>query len=566
MTTWTLFAALLSATPAAAPAAPAVPPAQAVKAPAPAIMLRAPLYGGVFDETPVAAVDGEAIYLSELASILEQSHAEMPGAVAVKKQDVSKLVDRLVGLRIIAAESKVMGLHELKDVAKQLADQRAMTARAIVKERATAEVKSDPQQVEEIFKSKVREVRIDSVLFKAPDDAAAFHKAVTAGGDWKKLADEAIAAGKAASGALPEFVLPEKLLPVVRSVIEELKPGEVAKTPIATAQGVAVVRYLDERFPENAESRAQAEELSRGARVQVELIAYYERLAKKHAKIDWKLFKALDLDSAKKFEARRKDKRALVTIQGAEPLLVSDLVTELERTFFHGVARRADKKELNAKKEFFFNEMLFKRLLNREAELQGVFESAAFRTRYGDFERQLLFQKFIERVLLPGVEVTEAEAKAKYEANTAAFSTPPMVRLEAIAFDDAKAARAALEKGQRGAEFRWLLENTEHQVAADARNLDINPKPVVVSRMPPGLARSLEGAREGDYRLHVEGDQHWVLHVWGEIAPSVRPFEEVKKEVTNVIYGEKMDAALREYVEKLRAAHQVEVYVTGMAS
>jgi hypothetical protein len=64
----------------------------------------------------------------------------------------------------------------------------------------------------------------------------------------------------------------------------------------------------------------------------------------------------------------------------------------------------------------------------------------------------------------------------------------------------------------------------------------------------------------------VEKDQHWVVHVSGEIPASVRPFADVRKDIVNVLYGERVDAALREYVGKLRGAHKIEIFVTRMAT
>jgi len=559
----TLLAALLSATPPAT-ASPAPQPAATQPGP-PALELRAPLFDAGFAQTPVAAVDGERIPMAELTELLEETHssATMGGQ---KKQDLARLVDRLVSLRIISAEAKGMGLHELPEVAKPLADKRGTTRRAIVKERATASVKADPAQVEAIFRSKVVEWRIDSVIFKAPEDAKAFHAAVLAGKDWKKLSDEAIASGKATSGELPDYVPPSKVLPGIRDAMEGLKPGEVAKTPFQTSQGFAVVRLLDERFPENDEARSEAEELARGAAVDVQMSNVYDALTKKLARVDRKLLASADFDSAKKFKARRTDARVLAAVQGGEPIRVKDLADAMEKQFFHGVERSADKKELNSKKQQFFDGLLFHRLLDREADLQKVDESPEFLARYGAFERSMLFQIFVQRVLLGGIVVKEEEARARYDANKAAFATPPMVRLEAVAYTDAKSARAALEKAQRGAEFSWLVENTENQVPAEERNLQIDGRPVVVSRLPAGLAKTLANAHEGDYRLHVEAEQSWIVHVSGEIPSAVRSFDEVKKDIVNALYGEKLDAALREYVDKLRSSHRIEIYATRFAS
>jgi hypothetical protein len=573
-----LLAAALSATgaPEAPPAkAPAAPSAAAAPAPAPApakapdpmVELRVPLFSGAFAETPVASVDGEPIRLRELTDVLGETHAAhgMPSAgkpTTASKQDVSKILQRLVTLRVVAAEARLMGMDDIAELKKAFASHREKVARQIVRERATAKVQPDPEEVKALVREATREVKLDSVLFKDKADAEAFRKAVEAGGDFKKLGQEAIAAGKASSGALEDWVKPEKLLPQLLAALEKIEKGKLARSVVATQSGVAVVLLVDERFPEDPIATAQAEETSRSFRRQAELARYFAALTKKHATVDRALVKNVDFGSAKAFRARRNDQRPLARIKGAKPVVVADLARQMEQQFFHGVERRADNKELVTMKDDFFNVLLFDRLLDREAELQGVKVTTEFEDRVGEFERGQLFGKFVERVLVPDVDVKESEALARYEARKADFTTPAMLTLEAVAFGDAKSSKAALDKAQRGAEFRWIAEHSDGRLPADEWKLQLGRKPVALGGLSPELQRSLRGAAAGDYRVHSEGDQHYVIHVVGEVPESVRPYPEVRQEVVNALYAEKLEAALDAYVAKLRETHEVKVYAT----
>jgi peptidyl-prolyl cis-trans isomerase C len=572
MTTWMLLTALLAApppTPATLPVPPGGSTTPAAPAPEPQFELKAPLFLDAFADTPVATVDGEPIQVKELTAILMEAHAEhgMPGKGPPSvKLDVLKLVERLVTLRVIAAEARTMGMAETPELARSFADNRAVVLRGMVKARATKGIQADPKEVDALTKLVTREVKLETVFFKAPEDVKAFVAAVKAGGSFTALAAEAVAAKKATPGDLAEYVRPDKLLPAVRGALEGVKKGELAAEPLQTAQGTAVIRLEDERYADDPDAKLQAEETSRSERKDIEFAAYLGRLRKEHAKVDRRLLAQVDFDSAKKFEARRKDERILARVDGMPPIKVSEVAEALERQFFHGVSRRADKKELNAKKQLFFDDLLNRRLADREAEVLGLKDRKEFKDRIGDFEREQLFSAFVTKVLAPDIEVKESEVKARYDANPGAYATPPMLRLEAVSYKDPKNARLALEKAQRGAEFRWLKENSDEQVAEGESNLAFDAKPLTIAGLPAGLARTLQGAHEGEYRLHVEGEQHHLVHVAAEVPAGVRPYLEVRGEVARAIYGERLDAAMREYLSKLREVHEVKIFLTKVAS
>jgi hypothetical protein len=180
----------------------------------------------------------------------------------------------------------------------------------------------------------------------------------------------------------------------------------------------------------------------------------------------------------------------------------------------------------------------------------------------------LAFNTFIERVVVPGVKVTEGDAKALYERRKAQFTTPQMYRIDAMAFDTGGAAQATLEKLRTGTDLEWLRANAEGQLPPEAQVLQFQGAPVSVNGMPPSLVKALTGAQPGEYRLYAtdDGKQHYVLRIMGQVPPSVRPYVDVREELAREVESEKIGAAVKDYAAKLRKVQKVDVLVVRIAS
>ena len=81
--------------------------------------------------------------------------------------------------------------------------------------------------------------------------------------------------------------------------------------------------------------------------------------------------------------------------------------------------------------------------------------------------------------------------------------------------------------------------------------------------MPDGVreGRSPE-AKAGDVRLYASPEGHfYVLAVQEVVAPSARPYDEVREEIAKKLYGEKLKKSVDDYAAKLRALSKVEIYL-----
>jgi parvulin-like peptidyl-prolyl isomerase len=445
---------------------------------------------------------------------------------------------------------------------------RASTLRTMLQQQAAASAKPDNAEVDRLYKAAVREWKVRSVMFDKEDDAKKFREAVAKGGSFDALAKGAVADKKAKGGA-PGYVSVQQMLPELARAADALKKGQVSP-PVKVASGWVVLKLEGTRYPEDAKARAAADAQSLADQQHKAVRKFHESLVKKYATVDEKLLQSIDFEANGEagFQALLKDTRPLAQIDGEKSLTVGELTDEVSKKFFHGIADPIKEHRVNTQKVDTFERMLGSRLFAREARERKLDQEPTFRRKVEEYDRVLAFTTFIEVVLVPGVKVTEADALALYEKRKDQFTFPQMFRIDAIAFDSAKAAQATLEKLKAGTDLEWLRANAEGQLKPDDQALQFQGTPISVKGMPPSLAKALTGAQPGDYRLYAtdDGKQHYVLRVVGQTPPSVKPYPDVREELAREVESEKIAAAVRDYAAKLRKAQTVDVIIVRIAS
>ena len=320
------------------------------------------------------------------------------------------------------------------------------------------------------------------------------------------------------------------------------------------------------RYPEDKKALAQARAQSLADQQRKAVRKLHESLVKKYATVDEKLLASLDFEAAGEagFQLLAKDIRPIAQIRGEKPITVGELTIEVSKKFFHGIADPIKEKRVNKFKTDTFEMMLGARLFAIEARALKLDQTPEFKRKVAEYDRVLSFNAFIEKVIIPGVKVTEADALGLYEARKARFTTPQMYRLDGMGFGTAKAAQATLEKLKAGTDMEWLRANAEGQLKPDEQQLMLQGAPVSANTMPPSLAKVMTGAQRGDYRLYAsdDGKQHFVIRVLEQIPPSVKPYSDVREELAREVEGEKIAAALKDYAAKLRSIQKVDVIIT----
>lgn len=575
-----ISAALLAAVVAAAPAAPSARAFLKITAASASGCRGTPVDGGLLaaglfardaERCPVATVGEDTIPLRELAAALESSHlARSPRAPAPAKRpdmDFLPALERLINARLFVQEAREMQLDEAPEFKAELEKFKESRLRTMLQEIATRGVKPDAAEVERLYRDAVREWKAASVLVDQEEDAKALVAALRSGGSFEALAKRLVAEKKGRGDGTSQWIPRKKMLPEIHAALLSAKAG-VPTEPVKLGAGWVVLRLDGTRYPKDAAAREAARAQS-VARLQYEAMRrFYLDLVKRHAVVDEALLAKLDLEAGGEagFKALLEDRRPLATLRGDEPVTVADLAREVALQFFHGIARPIEEHKVNPQKLPAFERVLGARVFAREAAARKLADRPEYRREIEDRERAMLFVTFVEKAIVPGLEVADAEGRRHYEAHKAEYTAPEMYKLDGFAFEAGKDAQAALDKLREGTDFAWLRTNAAGQLAPEKRTLKFDGRTVSASTLAPALAKALTGARVGDYRLYAAGEgEVYVIRVLEQKPPSTQPYAQVQEAIIKKLYAGKLDAAIADYAARLRKAQRVDVLITRVA-
>jgi hypothetical protein len=263
------------------------------------------------------------------------------------------------------------------------------------------------------------------------------------------------------------------------------------------------------------------------------------------------------------------DERVIAKIRGDDAFTVSvaDVARALKKKYFHGVERATGKEgELNQKKTIVLKNILFEKTATMEAVARGMNETEEYTDAVEKYENSLLFGEFINKVIAPDVSISEEEARQYYQEHIDDFSTPPMYRMNGLAFSALSDAKDALGKLRKGADFNWVSANSPGQVDKDTKGvLSFDGALLSSTALPKGLSKIADGARQGDSLLYSSpNDYHYVISIAKVFPPEPQDFETARETIGRSISDQKVKALLDDWVGKLREAYETRIFITGL--
>ena len=523
-----------------------------------------PLVGG---KPVLARINGEPLTLEEFERSLAGIHTGTADNTRRSLPHPSQLLERLINAKLILQEARNIGLDELPEVQRAEKAFEEETLRGMLYGYHVRNIlKPDPKEVEKRYRDAVKEVKMISVLFDKEEDAKRLESDVKASGRFEEPARKMISE-KAAQGSVEgQYLKFSSLSPEVAKAVSLLKKGEVSPL-IPIGKQFSLLKLEDIRYPQDKAARERAEKEALQAKRVSSLKKYTEGLRKKYVKIDQKALDNLDFESEESaFEKLRADGRVLATVKGEKPVTVGNLATTLEKKFFHGAERAAEKKKINRMKEQVLEEILNRRVTLLEAKKQRLERTKYFKGKAQENRNDVLFGAFVQKVIAPDVKVGEEELKEFYQAHIGEYTFPEMVRVDGLLFSDKGTAEEAIEKLRKGADFQWLRANAEGQVdpAKGGNLLDFNAQLLDATTLPEGVRKVISGAAPGEYRLYADpGNAYYVLDLLERFPSKPMPLETVKGELEKKVFAETLQRVLRDWEEKLRKASDVKIYATG---
>jgi hypothetical protein len=517
----------------------------------------------------VATVNDEPITLEELKRAIAASHAARPGAKTAGNIDYSRIINRMINTRLVVLEARNIGLDELPEIKKMVADYSRDTLMELLIEGYVKDIKADQDEVEKIYQEMVKEWQISSVRFAKEELAKNFKEKIEGGNNFEETVKNALDEGIAEEGEVGQYLKDKDLAPEISQVVSKMEIGSTSPVVSIGEKGFIVLRVEGKRFP--AEEDAEAMERARQQVLNQEKVkaarSYYEDLKKKHARMNEELIDGLDFESEEPgFEKLLKDKRVIAEISGGQPITVGELTGALKQKFFHGVERAIESKRVNERKYEILESMVEKRLLLQEALKQNIDKSDEYKYRVKEYEISVIFGAFIEKVVNPDIKLDQKELKIHYQENIEKYTFPEMMRIKELVFGKKSDALSALEKLKKGTDFDWLSSNAEGQVDKKSKGfLIFEGKLLIVGNLPEDLRKTLSGANPGDFRLYESPEGYfYVLYIYHLVPAEPRPFESVKRDIAKEVFKDKARKAVAAYADQLREYYPVKIYAKDL--
>lgn len=507
----------------------------------------------------VATVNGEPITLDDF----NQELASLDSEARADKKNRSDLLQRLINMRLILQEARRTGLDELAEIKKRVEVFSRVTLREELMERHIKSLKPDEKEVEKLYKDFVREWKMSSSVFENEDTVKEMEKAAREGKNFEELVKQFAANGKAKESEVGKYFKSRELAPEIRAAIEKMKIGEVSPV-IRLKAGFVIFRLEDVRFPENEEGKALARAEALRRKQQEALQAYQKALIKKYVKVNQKVLDSVDYDvTGPEFQRLSKDQRILAEIKGEKPITVGELTEALRQQLYHGVELALEGKRLNKRKSMVFEEMLHKRVLQKEALLLGVDKTDGYQRKVREYENSFVFGAFIEKAIAPDIKLKDADLQAYYKEHVKEFTYPEMIKINSLAFLRKEDAEGAIEKLRKGTDLQWLKAHAEGQVEKTAQGLlEFEGKPLLTKELPDDVQKVLSGARAGDFKLYGGSVGYFYVLAVQEVVPSKpKPFDEVRQDIAMKIFNDRLKKAVEDLADKLRALSEVKIFL-----
>lgn len=535
------------------------------------VTLRVPVMSPLFSQVPIALVNDDPIRMEDLTHSLASVHKEkVDTAKQTGKIDYEKILDRLINVRLVIQEATNIGLNELPEFKSAVDDFSYQALASGLTKELTKDTKTDPEAVEKRYKNIVVEWKIKSLFFEKEEDAKNLADAVKAGKNFDELAEKAVADKKAKGEKEGNFVKPKDLLPVIAAEISTLGTGSVStliKVQEGEKQGFTILKLEDKRYPENPEAREQAEQSILYEKKSEVAREYKKTLYKKYVTMRERRLDKLNYESPKiNIDELLADTGVLAEIKGEKPITVADLTEALNKKHYHGLDKAAESKKVNAEKKPLLFSLIDKQVILKEALERGIDKTEEYQNRLKDFKNSTLFGLFIERVVVPNVNVMESDLKSYFEAHKGEYVYPEMMKLTSLVFGNKHDAESALKMLRKGADIDWVRANATGLVAtADDDPLSLNGRVLAMKALPEDMRIALAGAHKGDFKLYVGIESRYYALAIQEVIPSSQqPYEEVRESISSPVLNSKIGEAVEGWFLKLRAASDVKVYLSDM--
>ena len=184
-----------------------------------------------------------------------------------------------------------------------------------------------------------------------------------------------------------------------------------------------------------------------------------------------------------------------------------------------------------------------------------------------ELREQLTLSRTFSKYVRSGIAVDEAEVRAYYERNIKNFSLPEEIRVRHILLkvpDNATPAQieavkakaqAVFERAKQGEDFiRLVREVSESETAAQDGDLGYMQRGQAI----PEIEQAARSLKPGEIAGPIQCPAGFQIIRLEDVRTPVKPFEQVKDEITSKIYQQKVENTYHTWLQTIRSESHIE--------
>jgi parvulin-like peptidyl-prolyl isomerase len=507
-------------------------------------------------EEVVARVNGEALYVQDVASVLEAIHQ---GAQARSRSDfdVDQMLFRLINDTLLTQEARALGIDSDPSVQRRLDRRRQELARArLEREEIKSRVQFDPAELQRFYEEIFRTATLRILTRSSQAEAEALRQEVESSEDLAALAREKSEDPYSPRGGLvqsmPKIDLPQSVAEAVFSS----EPGQIGG-PVATAFGWTVFRVeaLEPADPEQYEPRIP--EVRAALRFQQEEALRTEllvRLRQKHpVVVHTEVYDSIEPQTLPdgRLVPRIDNPKAILVEAGGRPITVAEYGQALSNRW-DGIS---NPEVAIAIKPILLDRLTVDELLAVEALDRGYGDTPEVEREIHALETRILVQKYLKEVISPQVEITQEESEQYFESHRDEFRKPPRLYISQLTVETEAEAEDLAEKVRAGTEFAWLAR--QHSIDG-FRESGGDRGWVLANRGVDGFVEELANAAPGDILGPKPGPSGWrLLRVNALEEQGFYTFQEVSGNVRVRLEERRFLELVDTYIQRLRERSEI---------
>jgi parvulin-like peptidyl-prolyl isomerase len=484
-------------------------------------------------EDILAVVDGEPITIEDMKYSLQIAHRREDLSSA-KDLNISQYIQKLIDERLIIQEARRMGLEQDAEIQEKI---RAYILRESVvrlyNEEIVQKVSVSEKDVLNYYKKNYERFILSIIETNSEKDAREILEQLKKGENLNNN----------------EVILTRRSMrPYIEKVVSTLNPGEFSEV-IKRDDRYLIVKLIDRQEALNEEFEDLRESIEQAVRKQKEKKRsdrYLEHLREQASiKINREILSAIRLDQeGEEREKWLKDESPIAQVNESI-LTVKDFIA---------MASTGIKKS----KEEILNNWIDRKLVDQEALSRHYEREPEFKNRVKRYEDQLLKRKFIEKVIIPQIKISDKELKDYYLTHQEDFVKPVLFKIQQITVKTMNEAKDVLNSLQNGADFSWLAKRRSiDSVASLGGTLGWYTK----AQLSEPIREIIDTLKPGDISPILEIDSLYkIIRLQERTKREFEEFDKVKESIYRAVFRKKIKEIYNKYVAQLREEAEVKIH------